>query len=162
MQLRWTTNSQKILGTEEQSWGLHTSWHQNIKPEKQIKTAFYCHEFIQIDHWNGLENPEINPYICCQMILQKGIKISEWGKDNIFNKYVEKMGCVHTQSFSCVCLFVTMDCSPLGSSVHGFPRQEYWSGLPFPLPGVLPDPGMEPMSPALAARFFTIEPSGKP
>ena len=32
----------------------------------------------------------------------------------------------------------------------GFPRQEYWSGLPFPLPGDLPDPGMEPMFPVSA------------
>ena len=38
----------------------------------------------------------------------------------------------------------------------GFPRQEYWSGLTFPFPGDLPDPGMEPVSPALAGRFFTI------
>ena len=40
----------------------------------------------------------------------------------------------------------------------GFSRQEYWSGLPFPSPGDLPDPGIEPMSlmsPAWAGRFFT-------
>ena len=40
----------------------------------------------------------------------------------------------------------------------GFPRPEYWSGLPFPSPGDLPNPGIEPesfMSPALAFRFFT-------
>ena len=39
-----------------------------------------------------------------------------------------------------------------------FSRQEYWSGLPFPIPQDLPDPGIEPMtleSPALAGRFFT-------
>ena len=42
----------------------------------------------------------------------------------------------------------------------GFPRQEYWSGLPFPSPGDLSDPGIEPGSPALADRFFTIEPPG--
>ena len=35
-----------------------------------------------------------------------------------------------------------------------FPRQEYWSGLPFPCPGDLPDPGIKPKSPALAGRFF--------
>ena len=43
----------------------------------------------------------------------------------------------------------------------GFPRQEYWSGLPFPSPGDLPDPGIEPaspVSPALGGRFFTSEP----
>ena len=47
----------------------------------------------------------------------------------------------------------------------GFPRQEYWSGLPFPPPGDLPDPGIEPespVSPALAAGFFTIVLPGKP
>ena len=44
----------------------------------------------------------------------------------------------------------------------GFPRQKYWSGLPFPLPGALSNPGMEPVSPALAGRFFTTESPGKP
>ena len=47
----------------------------------------------------------------------------------------------------------------------GFPRQEYWSGLLFPPPGNLPNPGIEPTSPtspALANGFFTTEPPGKP
>ena len=44
----------------------------------------------------------------------------------------------------------------------GFPRQEYWSGLPFPSPGDLSHPGIEPTSPVLAGRFFTTEPPGKP
>ena len=44
----------------------------------------------------------------------------------------------------------------------GFPRQEYWSGLAFPSPMDLPDPGMEPMFPALAGIFSTSEPPGKP
>ena len=43
-----------------------------------------------------------------------------------------------------------------------FPRQEYWNGLPFPSPGDLPNPGMEPRSPALAGELFTTEPPGKP
>ena len=43
----------------------------------------------------------------------------------------------------------------------GFPRQEYWSGLPFPSPGDPPHPGIEPKSPALAGRFFTPESPGK-
>ena len=45
---------------------------------------------------------------------------------------------------------------------YRFPRQEYWNGLPFPSPGDIPDPGIEPKSPALADGFFTAEPSGKP
>ena len=47
----------------------------------------------------------------------------------------------------------------------GFRRQEYWSGLPFPSPGDLPDPGIEPaspISPSLAGRFFTTVPLVKP
>ena len=48
-----------------------------------------------------------------------------------------------------------MDCSPPDSSM-GFSRQEYWSGLPFPSPGDVPEPGIEPWSPALLGRFFTI------
>ena len=50
-----------------------------------------------------------------------------------------------------------IDCSPPGSSVHGISRQEYWSGLPFPFPGDLLNPRIEPvslMSPALSGEFF--------
>ena len=52
--------------------------------------------------------------------------------------------------------------SPLSTR---FPKQEYWSGLPFPPPGDLPDLGIELTSltaPALADRYFTTEPPGKP
>ena len=42
----------------------------------------------------------------------------------------------------------------------GFSRQEYWSGLPCPPPGDLPNPGIKPKFPALADRFFTTEPPG--
>ena len=44
----------------------------------------------------------------------------------------------------------------------GFPRQEYWSGLPFPSPGDLSDPGIEPMSPALQADFLPLSHLGSP
>ena len=69
-------------------------------------------------------------------------------------------------SFSRVRLFVTpwtVGCqAPLSM---GFSRQEYWGGLPFPSPGDLPDPGIEPASltsPALVGGFFTSESPGKP
>ena len=57
----------------------------------------------------------------------------------------------------CPTLCDLVDRSQLGSSVHGFSRQEYWSGLPCRLPWDLPDPGMEPasfMSPPLAGGFL--------
>ena len=44
----------------------------------------------------------------------------------------------------------------------GFPKQEYWSRLPFPSQRDLPEPGIEPASPELAGGFLTTEPEGKP
>ena len=64
---------------------------------------------------------------------------------------------------SCVQLFVTpwteARQAPLSMK---FSRQEYWSGLPFTSPGDLPDPGIEPMSPALQVDSLPSEPPGKP
>ena len=56
----------------------------------------------------------------------------------------------------------SMDCSLPASSVHGTFIQEYWSGLPFPSPGDLPNPGIELGSPALQANALPSEPPGKP
>ena len=65
--------------------------------------------------------------------------------------------------FSCVRLCVTLWTTACEVPLSlGFSRQEYWSGLPCPPPGDLPDPGMEPTSPALASRFFIAELLGKP
>ena len=70
---------------------------------------------------------------------------------------------VKVTSLSCVGLFAT----PWTVAYHasppmGFSRQEYWSGLPFPSPGDLPDPGIEPGSPAFQADAVTSEPPGNP
>ena len=58
---------------------------------------------------------------------------------------------------SCLTLCDFMDCSPIGSSVHGkrTSSQEDWSGLPFLFPGDLPNPGIEPKFPALVGLFTT-------
>ena len=50
---------------------------------------------------------------------------------------------------------------PGGLQSMGFPSHEYWNGLPFPLPGDLPDPGIKPGSPALQADSLPSEPPGK-
>ena len=67
--------------------------------------------------------------------------------------------------FSRVRLFATLWAEALQSLSVGFSRQEYWSGLPFPLTGDLPEPGIEPasfMPPALAGGFFTASTTWKP
>ena len=74
------------------------------------------------------------------------------------------MVCVYVLSH--VRLFVTPWTAALKAPLSvGFPRQEYWHRLPFPSPGDLPDPGMEPtspVSPAWTGGFFTAEPPEKP
>ena len=55
-----------------------------------------------------------------------------------------------------------MGCTRQGPLSMGFSRQGYWTGLPFPSPGDLPDTGIEPTSPPLEGRFFTTEAAGKP
>ena len=67
------------------------------------------------------------------------------------------------KSLSCVRLFVTLWTIAYQAPLSmGFSRQEYWSGLPFPSPGDLSDPGIEPRFPALEADALTSEPPGKP
>ena len=63
--------------------------------------------------------------------------------------------------FSHVRLFATWTVAYQASLSTGLSRQEYWSGLPFPSPGDLPDPGIEPGSPALQADSLPSEPPGK-
>ena len=63
----------------------------------------------------------------------------------------------HSKSLSCVQLFAT----PWTKQSMEFSRPEYWSGQPFPSPGDLPNPGIEPGSPALQVDSLPAEPQGK-
>ena len=62
---------------------------------------------------------------------------------------------------SCLTLCDSLDYSPQAPLSMGFFWQEYWNGLPFPSPGDLPDPGIEPGPPALQADSLPSEPPGK-
>ena len=72
----------------------------------------------------------------------------------------------HAQLLSRIQLFKTLGTAAYQTPLSmGFPRQGYWNGLPFPPPGDLPDPGIEPKSPAspaLAGRFLITEPPEMP
>ena len=73
---------------------------------------------------------------------------------------IKRVLCLITQSRLTLCN--PMDYSLPASSVHGFLQQENWSGQLFPSPGDLPNPGIEPRSPALQADSLTSEPPVKP
>ena len=73
--------------------------------------------------------------------------------------------------YKCVCLCVSCSVPSDFLQPHGarqtplsigFPRQEYWTGLPYPSPGNFPDPGIKPRSPALQTDSLPSEPPGKP
>ena len=86
----------------------------------------------------------------------------------IFNYKTNKIFCIYhcvhshfSRVLFCVILWTVACQAPLSM---GFSRHEYWSGLPFPTPGDLLNPGIKPMSlasPALAGEFFTTAPRGK-
>ena len=65
-------------------------------------------------------------------------------------------------TLSCLTLCNPMDCTHQASLPMEFSRQEYWSGLPFPFPGDLPNPGIEPRSPAMQADSLPSELPAKP
>ena len=92
--------------------------------------------------------------------MQKcGLPGQQWTLSNI--ALWARSACVQ----SLLQLFATPWTSPTnlpGSSSMEFSRQEYWSRFQFPTPGDLPEPGIEPASPALAVRFSTTEAPGKP
>ena len=79
------------------------------------------------------------------------------------NLNLQHKECLCVWSCCCVRLFATVwtiaHQAPLSM---GFSRQEYWSGLPFASPGDIPNPGIEPRSPALQADALSSEPPGKP
>ena len=130
-------------------------------------------------------------YILLSITVYLAIKCTKWTEDNsseegeinsvfsqlesylclnviFFTEYLFLVtiwkACAHAQSCPTLCL--SRDCSPVRLLCPwDFSRQEYWSGLPFPSPGDLPDPGIEPVSlasPALAGRFLTTRATREP
>ena len=93
--------------------------------------------------------------------LPRCLSPGEW-LDKLWYIYTMEYCCLVAKSLSVRLFCDPMDCSPPGSSVHETFQARYWSGLPFPSPGDLPKPGIEPTSPALAGRFLITEPPRKP
>ena len=82
------------------------------------------------------------------------IDIDLWGMGGV-SEWVKSLS--HVRLFATSWTVACQTCHSMG-----FSRQEYWSGLPFPSPGDLPDPGIKPRSPTLQADSLATEPPRKP
>ena len=85
-----------------------------------------------------------------------------WGRLGlgVWDQQMQTIICVSCTQ-SCLTVCNPMNCSLPGSSVHSILQQECWRGLPFPSPGDLPDPGIEPGSPVFQADSLPSKPLGK-
>ena len=85
-------------------------------------------------------------------------QLSMYGPDTVTSslQILCHLKCLWSCAQSCSSLCGPMDCSPQAPLPVGFSRQGHWRGVPFSTPGDLPNPGVEPTSPALAGGLFTI------
>ena len=122
--------------------------------------------FSRQQYWNGwpcpppgdLPDPGIKPTFLTSAALARGFFSTSTTWEALPSVQFSSF-----QSLSRVRLFATpWTVAHQAPPSMGFSRQVYWSGLPFPSPGDLPNPGIKPRSPAFQADALTSEPPGKP
>ena len=120
----------------------------------QHRKSAWCSVMTQWDGMGGGEEAQEGGDICIHMTGSQHCT----AETNTTLKQLCFSECMCGQSLSCVLLFANpWTVAHQASLSMGFSRQEYWSGLPFPSPGDLPSPGIEPRSPALQADSLPTE-----
>ena len=145
-------------------------WSPNHWMAVELPQEIFILVNVNNRHQTSIQKFSEQSSLCASLRVGSREKFYQW---HVFHKYLvykkphgSFILCVCAQLVTCVWLFATpwtVAHQTLLSMV--FSRQEYWSGLPFPTPGDLPNPGIKPMSsmsPKLSGRFLTIVPPGKP
>ena len=110
-----------------------------------------------LSHWTARETPVVDFYCVLPVCTELSRNILHLSSPQTVKADGIRSMCWCLVSKSCLTLCNPVDWAQQAPLSVGFSRQEYWSGLPFPPPGDLPDSGIEAVSPALVGRFFTTE-----